>query len=292
MQLPEDSPVVKVAQLQAALAAGTALRLLDARADPVNGSDPGAGRSSWLAAHLPGAVHVDLDRDLSDHRKQGQGRHPLPGEDDFAATLGRLGIGPRTAVVVYDGSDGALAAARAWWLLRLVGHRRVWVLDGGLAAWQAAGLPLSQDITPVEPLAAYPGKFDRAQLVEVQQVLDRLGQAPGWLLDARAPERFAGRSEPIDPVAGHVPGATNLPYGQLVADGRLLPPEAIRARVAQLPGGLEMAGRVLMCGSGVTACHLLLALESAGLDGARVYPGSWSGWIADPARPVAREGDA
>lgn len=282
--------VVDVPTLQAWLQAGHALRLIDARCAPATGGgDRAAGRKAWQAGHLPGALHADLDLDLAAPAASapGQGRHPLPGQEAFNAALGRWAIAPDTTVVIYDAADGSMAAARLWWLLRLLGHTRVLVLDGGVAAWTAAGLALHTDTPVVAPLPPYPGRFDPSQVVNAGQVLARLGQAPGWLLDARAPARFAGEQEPVDPVAGHVPGALNLPYAALVEQGRLLPPAQIRARVQQVLGHANVQDTVLMCGSGVTACHLLLALESAGLHGARVYAGSWSGWIADSLRPVA-----
>ena len=287
MTATAEPVLIDVATLQAWQADGRPLCVLDARADPVNGSAPGSGRAAWQQAHIPGAQHADLDTQLSDCRIQGQGRHPLPGEAAFNHQLGQWGIDPQTWVVACDATDGSLAAARLWWLLRLHGHRRVVVLDGGLAAWTQAGGVLTERCPPVPALGDYPGRRDPSRLVQAGQVLARIGQAPGWLLDARAPERFAGVHEPIDPVAGHVPGALNLPYARLVADGRLLPPAQIRQQVQALVGHTDLGDTVLMCGSGVTACHLLLALEHAGLPGARVYPGSWSGWIADSLRPVA-----
>lgn len=279
--------VIDPATLRAWQADGRDLCVLDVRCDPVNGSDPGSGRRAWAAGHIPGAAHADLDLDLSDHRVTGQGRHPLPDAQAFAQRLGQWGITPQTWVVAYDGSDGSLAAARLWWLLRLHGHQRVVVLDGGLAAWSASGGPLSTQFIPRAAAPRYPGLRQDAAMVDTAQVLARLGQRPGWLIDARAPARFAGEHEPIDPVAGHVPGAVNLPYAELVADGRLRPAAQIAARFAQVHGSGPLEEVVLMCGSGVTACHLLLALEHAGLHGARVYPASWSGWIADSMRPVA-----
>ena len=262
------------------------LRLLDARAVL---TDPQAGAAAFAASHLPGAVHADLDRDLSDHGVQGQGRHPLPRADAFARRVGQWGIGPQHQVVVYDAGDGSMAAARAWWLLRLLGHERVAVLDGGLAAWRAAGLPETADAAAPEPLPPYPAAgFDATRIATAAEVLQRLGEPPGWLLDARGAERFRGEVEPIDPVAGHVPGALNRPFTANLRQGRFRPAAELRAELEPLLHGRAPREAVLMCGSGVTACHLLLAFEHAGLGGARVYPGSWSGWIADPSRPVAR----
>jgi len=261
------------------------LRIVDARFAL---TDPPAGRRDYLQSHLPGAVHADLNEDLSDLRKTGQGRHPLPDGDAFARASGQWGIGAQHQVVVYDAADGSMAAARAWWLLKLLGHERVAVLDGGLAAWRAQGFAETADIADVSPLAPYPADFDQRRIVTAGQIQQRLDEDSGWLFDARAPERFRGDVEPIDPVAGHVPGAINLPFSRQLQDGRFLAADALRAQLQPVLAGRRADDAVLMCGSGVTACHLLLAFEHAGLPGARVYAGSWSGWIADPARPVAQ----
>lgn len=270
--------------LDARATASTAVRVMDARFAL---ADPQSGAQAYAQGHIPGALHADLNRDLADLGKTGQGRHPLPDSDAFAATLGRWGIAPDTQVVVYDAADGSMAAARLWWLLRLIGHARVAVLDGGMAAWQAAGLALTTEQPVVEPLPPYPGRFDRARIATVDEVAARLKHAPGWLLDARAGERFRGDVEPLDPVAGHVPGAVNRPFALNVADGRLRPAPDLRAALQPLIGTHAPEQVVLMCGSGVTACHLLLAMEVAGLHGAKVYADSWSGWVSDPTRPVA-----
>lgn len=270
--------------LDARATASTAPRVLDAR---FSLADPQSGARDYAAGHLPGALRADVNRDLADMSVVGHGRHPLPDSDAFAARLGRWGIGPGTQVVVYDGGDGSMAAARAWWLLRLIGHTQVAVLDGGLAAWQAAGLPLTTDVPEVLPLPAYPGRFDTRQVASVDEIAARLKHAPGWLLDARAGERFRGEVEPLDPVAGHVPGAVNRPFALNVADGRLRPAAELQAALRPLIGTHDPQQVVLMCGSGVTACHLLLAMEVAGLHGARVYADSWSGWVSDSSRPVA-----
>ena len=250
-------------------------------------ADPDQGREDYARAHVPGSVYADLNKDLSDLGRSGEGRHPLPQWPLLAAKLGLWGIRPDMQVVVYDAAEGSMAAARLWWLLRLLGHRAVAVLDGGLAGWCANGLPVTAQRPVIEDVGAYPAAPDLAAIVDVDEMSARLSDRPGWLLDARAPERFSGAVEPIDPVAGHVPGALNRPFTAQLAEGAFKPPAQLRNELAALLNGRAVQEMVLMCGSGVTACHLLLALESAGLHGARIYAGSWSGWIADPARPVA-----
>lgn len=292
---PPWTTLVDVATLAAALGDGvrvvdaratasTAVRVVDARASL---ADPQAGNGLYAQGHIPGAVHADLNRDLSDLTRVGHGRHPLPDSDAFATRLGQWGIGPDTQVVVYDGSDGSMAAARLWWLLRLIGHTKVAVLDGGIAAWQTAGQPLATGSSEVAALPAYLGRFDTSQVASAEEVESRLKHAPGWLVDARAGERFRGEVEPLDPVAGHVPGAVNRPFALNVLDGRLRDAQELRAELQGVIGNQDPQRVVLMCGSGVTACHLLLAMESAGLSGARIYADSWSGWVSDSSRPVA-----
>ncbi|WP_303746889.1 sulfurtransferase [Stenotrophomonas pigmentata] len=264
--------------------ASTALRVMDAR---FSLADKSAGAAQHAAGHIPGAVHADLERDLSDMRKQGHGRHPLPDSAAFAATLGRWGIDADTQVVVYDAADGSMAAARLWWLLRLIGHQKVAVLDGGLAAWQAAGHALEAGSVDTTPLPAYPGQFDMAQVVSADEVQSRLLQNPAWLLDARAAERYRGEVEPLDRVAGHVPGALNRPFGMNLHEGRFRPAQELHAELLPLLGGQSPGQVAVMCGSGVTACHLALAFAHAGLPGLRVFSDSWSGWSSDERRPVA-----
>ena len=262
------------------------LRLVDARF-VLAGADPQAGERAWRESHLPGAGYVHLDRDLSDLRKPvSEGRHPLPDAAGFRAVLERLGIAPTDQVVVYDAGDGAMAAARFWWLMKLLGHARVAVLDGGYAAWTALGLPVTDD-APAPVRSVYPGDFDRRLVADTAQVQQRLAANDVVLLDARAPERFRGDVEPLDRVAGHVPGARNRPLSMNLAHGRFRPADELRAEFLSLLDGAAPADVLLQCGSGVTACHNLLAMEHAGLHGARVYAPSWSGWISDPSRPVA-----
>lgn len=260
------------------------LRIVDAR---YSLSDPALRREGYTRSHLPGAVYADLDQDLSELGKPGLGRHPLPDEAVLARKLGEWGITPEHQVVVYDAGDGSMAAARFWWLLKLLGHERVAVLDGGLPAWRALALPESNELGAVIRTAAYPARFDSTAIVDAEEVQSRLGEQ-GWLWDARAPERFRGEVEPLDPVAGHVPGALNRPLSHNLHEGRFKPAAQLRDELEPLLSGRAPSEIVVMCGSGVTACHLLLALEHAGLHGARVYAGSWSGWISDPSRPIAR----
>lgn len=275
--------LIGAADLAAALG-DDALRIVDARFAL---SDPGAGRAGYAQSHLPGAVYADLNKDLSDLGKRGAGRHPLPDDADFAGRLGEWGIGPEHQVVVYDAGDGSMAAARLWWMLKVLGHLRVAVLDGGLAAWRERSLPETDAPPDIEPMPAYPSRFDRHRIATADEVRERLDEDSGWLFDARARERFRGDAEPIDPVAGHIPGALNRPYGDNLQHGRFKPPATLREELVPMLAGRDPADIVVMCGSGVTACHLLLAFEHAGLHGAQVYAGSWSGWISDPSRPIA-----
>ena len=262
---------------------GNELALFDCRAELGN---PQWGEAQYAEAHIPGAQFLHLDRDLSSPITAHSGRHPLPDPQLFARRLGELGAGDGLQIVAYDQGNGAYAA-RLWWLARWIGHRRVAVLDGGFAAWRAAGMPVERVRQPARP-KSLAVTLDAHATVDVKEV-DALRQRPGALLvDARGANRFAGRDETIDPVAGHVPGARNLPFtGNLGADGRFLARDALRARFDVLLGSRPPEALVAMCGSGVTACHNLLALEHAGLSGARLYAGSWSEWIRDPRRPVA-----
>lgn len=273
------------AEVLAAHLAEPDLRLFDCRFEL---ADPEAGRRGYAEAHLPGAVYLDLDRDLSDHTRHGHGRHPWPRADAFCARLGALGVGRDDQVVLYDAGDGSMAAARAWALLHLLGHRRVAVLDGGLRRWQQLRLAVTAAPSARAP-STYTGQFDSARLYSSAQVLARLHDRPGWLIDARSEARFRGEVEPLDPVAGHVPGALNRPFAaNLDADGRWRSASALRAEFAALSPG-RSSGWVVMCGSGVTACHHLLAMTHAGIRDVALYPDSWSGWISDPSRPVARD---
>jgi thiosulfate/3-mercaptopyruvate sulfurtransferase len=260
------------------------LAVIDCRFDLLQ---PEAGRRAFLAAHIPRARYADLNRDLSGPIGAGTGRHPLPAVDAFARRLGQLGIRNDSQVVAYDDANGAFAA-RAWWMLRWVGHRAVAVLDGGLRAWTARGGELESGDAPVRE-ELFTARIDAQPVVTTAAIERDLPCSTALLVDARAPERFAGDVEPIDPVAGHVPGAVNHPMSlNLDVDGRFLPAAELRRRWQERLAGRDAESVVAMCGSGVTACHNLLGLEVAGLSGAKLYAGSWSEWIRDPRRPVAR----
>ena len=260
--------------------------VLDCRFDLAN---PDAGRSAYLAGHIPGAHYADLNRDLSAPITASSGRHPLPSPQDLVATLQRLKIGPDSQVIAYDDSAGAFAA-RAWWLLRWVGHRAVAVLDGGIKAWLAAGGSLETGPGQVATFAArFAPQVDAGAVLDAADVEARLADPEFMLIDARAAERFAGTVEPIDAIAGHVAGAVNQPYSaNLGPDGRFLPPAQLRRLWQQRLAGRQPHQVAAMCGSGVTACHNLLSLEIADLSGAKLYAGSWSEWIRDAKRPTAR----
>jgi thiosulfate/3-mercaptopyruvate sulfurtransferase len=271
-------------ELQARLAGAHPPVVLDCRFDL---ADPAAGEGAWDSGHLPGARYAHLERDLSGAKRDAEGRfhgrHPLPARADFAATLGRWGIGPETPVVACDAQGGPYAA-RAWWLLRWMGHDDVAVLDGGLAAWTAAGGALTTDAARIEP-ATYPHHPPAMPTFDAAELLAHLGRVR--LIDARAGERFRGEVEPLDKAAGHIPGARNRFFkDNLGADGRFKSREALRAEWAPVLAG--DAPVVHSCGSGVTACHNLLAVAHAGLGDGVLYPGSWSEWSDDPARPLAK----
>ncbi|MFZ4498390.1 MAG: sulfurtransferase [Burkholderiales bacterium] len=259
------------------------LRVVDLRHDLMK---PGAGRAAWQVGHIPGALHLDLDADLSGPKTGRNGRHPLPDPLEFAQVLGRAGIGDADEVVVYDDAGGAFAA-RLWWMLRWLGHDAVSVLDGGWQAWTAAGLPVSVD-APASIPAVFTPRVPRPWTVDADTVAAGLADASLMVVDARAPERFRGEVEPIDPVGGHIPGARNrFMKTNLDDSGRFKPAATLRAEFEALLGGRSADQLVCQCGSGVTACHNLLAMAVAGIEAARLYPGSWSEWCSDPARPVA-----
>lgn len=250
-------------------------------------ADPAAGAAQYAAGHLPGAAHLDLERDLSGAPGRGRGRHPLPQPQALAERLGHAGVGPEHQVVCYDGGELAFAA-RAWWLLRWLGYARVAVLDGGFRLWCAEGRPVNTEAPPRRAPVAVSAHVQDGAMADATAVAAGLGGAL-CLLDARSPERYRGEREPLDPVAGHIPGARHRPaVDNLDAGGRLKAAAVLAAELRDVTGDCPASRVVCYCGSGVSACVNLLALEVAGLPGARLYPGSWSEWCADSARPLAR----
>jgi thiosulfate/3-mercaptopyruvate sulfurtransferase len=251
---------------------------------------PDCGERAYAAGHIPHAIYAHLDRDLAGPVTAASGRHPLPEPEKFAATLAGWGMTPATQVVAYD-ADNSAFAARLWWLLRWVGHEAVAVLDGGFKAWTAAGLPTSTGI-PARRAGSFVARPNRDMWLDAGEVAERVRRDDWRLLDARAPERFAGTVEPIDPVAGHIAGARNHPFASnLDSEARFLPADELRRRFERSQAGVADDHTIVMCGSGVTACNLLLAMEAAGKRGARLYAGSWSEWIRDPSRPIRKGTD-
>jgi len=245
---------------------------------------PESGRQAYAKAHIPGALYAHLNEDLSGPTTATSGRHPLPDPHLLADKLGKWGVDPDKQVVVYDDSFGSMAA-RLWWLLRWLGHEAVALLDGGFPAWQKQGCELSSDIPDARP-ARFPCKPDDSLWVDSQAVLEALRQQR-LIIDARPEERYLGLIEPFDKVAGHIPRSLNSPFeDNLDMRGNFLQPQELRAQYETLLQGAPPGEVIHMCGSGVTACHNLLALEAAGLPGGRLYVGSWSEWITDPARPI------
>ena len=265
--------------------ASTGLVILDCRFAL---EDPDYGLCSYAEGHIEGAQYADLERHLSGPVIRGvTGRHPLPAADTLVQQLRAWGISADTNIVLYDDGPGAYAA-RAWWLLAWLGKRDgVFILDGGLKAWHSAGLPLSLDAPLAEP-GTFAGTPDNRLLVDAEHLQKRLAQSGLTLIDARAQARFRGEVEPIDPIAGHIPGAQCAAFNEnLGADGRFLPPEQLKQRFAAQLQGRSPDELVAYCGSGVTACHNLFALSLAGYPLGKLYAGSWSEWITDPARAIA-----
>jgi thiosulfate/3-mercaptopyruvate sulfurtransferase len=275
------STLISVAEL-AALKPDNVL-IVDCRYDQF---DAQKGERDYHAEHIPGAVFASLDHDLADLGRipLGLGRHPLPSEEAFSASLGKWGWRPGLQVVCYDAGNGALAAARLWWLLRVTGVKDVAVLDGGFAAWKSSGKPVEQAATQRQSTHVSL-HYDANQYLVDHAAAGNLKQA--LLLDARATPRYRGEVEPLDRAAGHVPGAANRPFTEnLEADGRFKPAATLKQEFLSVLGDHAPNHVVHMCGSGVTACHNLLAMEHAGLSGSRLYAPSWSGWVSDSSRPI------
>jgi thiosulfate/3-mercaptopyruvate sulfurtransferase len=280
------TPLISASELMAALTAGAQDWLvLDCR---FNLGNTQAGEAAHAQGHITGARYVHLDRELSGAKTGRNGRHPLPKPEDFQQTLRALGLTPGTQVVAYDDAGG-MFAARLWWMLRWAGHEAVQVLDGGWQAWQAAQGPVDQAVADRRP-SDFAVQPHRDWVLSADEVLAQLTQSDRQtLIDARAPDRFKGENETMDPVGGHIPGARNRFFQlNLQQDGRFKAPEALRAEFDGLLAGASVDSVVHQCGSGVTACHNVLAMAHAGLPPTRLYAGSWSEWCADPARPVER----
>ncbi|GIL04893.1 MAG: sulfurtransferase [Betaproteobacteria bacterium] len=248
-----------------------------------------AGWRAYQAGHIPGATFANVEEDLSGEKTGRNGRHPLPKREDLVEVFRDWGIDDDTQIVAYDAHGGQFAV-RLWWLARWLGHAKVAVLDGGWQAWLAK-TNWSSTALPDRERGSFEARAPLAAVATADEVLAARDDAAALIVDARAPERFAGRVEPIDPVAGHIPGALNRFWQDNLAakpDGRFKPPQQLSAEFERLLAGRTPAQMVTYCGSGVTSCHHLLAMEHAGLSGARLYAGSWSEWIADPSRPVVR----
>ena len=243
------------------------------------------GREQYRAGHVPGAVYASLSDDLSAPPSGTNGRHPLPCAEDMETTFSRLGIAPGAQVAIYDQDTGAYAS-RLWWMLRYMGHDTAAVVDGGWAKWVREGRPVRAG-EEARPPAVFRGQRRKELRVLVPQVEAIAADRSALLVDARAPERFEGAEEPLDRTPGHIPGAVNHYYKRnLTQEGVMQPPDVLRRQFEETLGGRRPDEVVMYCGSGVTACHNLLALEHAGLQGVKLYPGSWSEWSSDPARPV------
>jgi thiosulfate/3-mercaptopyruvate sulfurtransferase len=264
------------------LAAHPEWRIFDCRHDL---ADPALGERQYGEGHVPGALFAHLDRDLSGPTTGDNGRHPLPEPKTFVAWLGKQGLQPADQVVCYDAGSGS-SASRLWWMMRWVGHETVAVLDGGLAKWQREGRPVTAEVPRFAPLA-YPGRAKTSMVAYLSLVEKKFKKAV--LLDARAPARYRGEQEPIDPVAGRIPGAKNRYNAENVrADGTFKSADELKKEFLAVLGDRNPADVINYCGSGVAACHNALAMEIAGLPGSRVYPGSWSEWSRDPSRPISR----
>ena len=257
--------------------------VVDCRYDLAN---PRAGASAYAQAHIPSAVFVDMDTQLSAPKSGHNGRHPMPSSDAVRALLESIGLHDDTQLIIYD--VGGMASGRLWWMARWIGHERVAVLDGGLKSWERAGFPVTAETGTARPVGRLSARPSLSTLVDAATVAAASTNASHVLIDARAADRFRGENETIDPVAGHIPGSLNRPWNlNLREDGRFKPAPFLRAEFEALLAGRNADAVINSCGSGVSACHNILAMTHAGLTGAALYGGSWSEWVADPGRPVA-----
>lgn len=276
------SPLISTAEL-AAIANDPDLVIVDTRHDLMN---PSIGRDAYLAGHIPGAIFLAIDDDLSGAKTGQNGRHPLPSVDDFAATLGAKGISNTSKVVVYD-QGTAMFVGRLWWMLRWLGHADVRVLDGGFAQWQKEGRATETQAN-VRPATTFVAKLDDSMRLTAAQTQASLADPSRRILDARAAERYRGEVEPVDPVAGHIPGAFNRAFPNNLRDGLFKPADELKREFEAILAGRPPDQLIHQCGSGVSACANLIAMEHAGLSGSKLYAGSWSEWCADATRPVAK----
>jgi thiosulfate/3-mercaptopyruvate sulfurtransferase len=277
------NPLITPNQLEELVNTGADILICDCRFDLVN---PDAGREAYNAGHILGAIYVDLDRDLSAAKTGSNGRHPLPSPQAWADTKKRLGIDAKTTVIAYD-NHGSVYASRLWWMLKASGHARVQVLDGGLSAWNGS----IGTIPPViEPLKVTPAPQEWSGAVTVDAIEECIADADllgHCMIDARAEDRFRGENETLDAIGGHIPGALNRFFKHNLSTGQFKSPEVLHTEFKALLGNTPVSKVINQCGSGVSACHNLLAMEVAGLAGSRLYVGSWSEWCTDPKRPVA-----
>lgn len=275
------TPLITANQLEEIINSGENVLLCDCRFDL---NDPTAGKKAYLESHIPGAIYVDLDQDLSGEKNGLNGRHPLPTPESWAKTKSRLGIDPNTLVVAYD-KQGSMYASRLWWMLKTTGHAHVQVLDGGLDAWNG---PMGTIPRPATPTAQALEARPYVGLVHAEEVLQNITSQQYLVIDARANDRFHGQNETLDPVGGHIPGAMNHCFKENLSATSFKAPDLLFKDFLALLGNRKAAQVIHQCGSGVTACHNLLAMEVAGLKGSRLYAGSWSEWCADPSRPIEK----
>ena len=273
------SPLISANQLEEVINNGENVLLCDCRFDLV---DPLIGKKSYEESHIPGAIYVDLDKDLSGAKNGSNGRHPLPSPEAWAQTKARLGISPNTLVVAYD-KQGSVYASRLWWMLKSTGHANVQVLDGGLDAWNG---PMGTIPRVPTPCSQAIGVMPYAGLVLVDEVVSNLQTQKNKIIDARAEDRFHGQNETLDPVGGHIPSAMNRFFKNNLNATAFKTPEQLFKEFSEFLGPIKASKVIHQCGSGVTACHNLLAMELAGFKGSRLYAGSWSEWCSDPTRPV------